>query len=229
MVSERCQIMSEGIRKMSDGVRKVSDGETWAMSFSRSARKKTLELPAVAPAQELAPPAQAEEPPHGGQFPPSTPPDRCSSRLEGGDWRREGDGRWPALAGFAWVVAGVYGGEIVVGHLLVLLDHAFGLLLCHDLAERLEVVDGLPQDLASGVLEDVYTAALPSEGVAAECRCDDTTIDCVQSGSSSTLRWWCAWTRWCAGTAALSCRQSNLPALQRKNNPEAGIIIRGVR
>ena len=83
------------------------------------------------------------------------------------DWRRAGDGRWLALACFAWVVASVYGGEIVVGHLLELLDHAFGLLLCHDLAERLEVVDGLPQDLADGVLEDVYTAALPSEGVAA--------------------------------------------------------------
>ena len=63
--------------------------------------------------------------------------------------------------------AGVYSGEIVVGHLLELLDHAFGLLLCHDLAKRLEVVDSLPQDLADGVLEDVYTAALPSEGVAA--------------------------------------------------------------
>ena len=63
--------------------------------------------------------------------------------------------------------AGVYSGEIVVGHLLELLDHAFDLLLCHDLAERLEVVDSLPQDLADGVLEDVYTAAPPSEGVAA--------------------------------------------------------------
>ena len=56
MVSERCQIMSEGIRKVSDGVRYVSDDETWAMSFSRSARKKTPKLPAVAPALELAPP-----------------------------------------------------------------------------------------------------------------------------------------------------------------------------
>ena len=57
----------------------------------------------------------------------------------------------------------MYGGEIVVGHLLELLDHAFGLLLCHNLAERLEVVDGLPQDLAGGVLEEVYTAALPAK------------------------------------------------------------------
>ena len=79
---------------------------------------------------------------------------------------RSGDGRWLALACFAWVVAGVYGGEIVVGHLLELLDHAFSLLLCHDLAERLEVVDGLPQDLAGRVLEDVYTAT-PSLGRAA--------------------------------------------------------------
>ena len=55
-VSHGVRKISGGVKKVSDGVRKVSDGKTWAMSFSRSARKKIPELPSVAPALELAPP-----------------------------------------------------------------------------------------------------------------------------------------------------------------------------
>ena len=133
----------------------------------------TPNVPAVAPELELAP--RLRSPHTGASSRPVHLQTVAQADWRAGDRRRAGDGRWLALACFAWVIAGVYGGKIVVGHLLELLDHAFGLLLCHDLAERLEVVNGLLQYLAGGVLKDVYTAALPSEGVAA---------DCVQSGSS---------------------------------------------
>ena len=123
--------------------------------------------------------------------------------------------------------AGVYSGEIVVGHLLELLDHAFGLLLCHDLAERLEVVDGLPQDLADGVLEDVYTAALPSEGVAAGVVIPQLIV--FHLGHLDHSVGGVLGHAGVQGPPLCLVDGDNLPALQRKNVPEAVIIIRGVR
>ena len=123
--------------------------------------------------------------------------------------------------------AGVYSGEIVVGHLLELLDHAFGLLLCHDLAERLEVVDGLPQDLAGGVLEDVYTAALPSEGVAAGAVIPQLIV--FHLGHLDHSVGGVLGHAGVQGPPLCLVDGDNLPALQRKNVPEAVIIIRGVR
>ena len=127
----------------------------------------------------------------------------------------------------AWVVAGVYGGEIVVGHLLELLDHAFGLLLCHNRVERLEVVDGLPQDLPGGVLEYVCTAALPSKGVAADAVIPQLIV--FNLGHLDHSIGGVLGHAGVQGPPLCLVGRENLPALHRKNVPEAVIIIRGVR
>ena len=151
--------------------------------------------------------------------------------------RRAGDGRSPsqsdALPHVAVVAVTVVRDVAVVSfgsdsQGLELLDHAFGLLLRHDLAEGFEVVHGLPQDLAGGVLEGVDTVALASdEGVATDAEVphlvafDLGHLDDPVGGvlGDTGLQ----------GPPLGLVHRHYLPALGRKNVPEAVIIIRSVR
>ena len=100
MIPERCQMASDVIRKESDGVRKVSDGETWAMSFARSARKKTPQTSSSCPSTRACFP-RLRSPHMAASSLPVRPEAVAQADWRAGDWRRAGDVRWLTLASYA--------------------------------------------------------------------------------------------------------------------------------